>query len=156
MCDVLQVLAAQTLQSRTVMEGNIFALPFLGMDVMLHVAEICGGAGGQAWEVTAESTVTIQDRGASKSSTGVGPGYARSAAQAAATAFQEEEGGPAAEAAFQAATAGIRSLGSSLSNLGGLASQVREVAYEKCRDTASNPGLRCRWTPCGSRSSLLF
>lgn len=140
------------------MEGNIFALPFLGMEVMLQVAEISGGAVGQVFEVTAESKVTIQDRNASSSSAPAsdGPSYARRAAQAAAAAFEEEDGGPAAEAAFQAATAGIRSLGSPLSSLGGLQSQVRNCANPKGVYTKTHSPLPHRWIPCGSRSSPLY
>jgi hypothetical protein len=107
-------------------------LPFLGLDIRLRVREIDGNPGDPG-QVTAGTTVKLcmgsDSATEGENSLAKVPAYVNLAKQAAADALGEEDEGPAAQAAFQAAIGGARSLGSSLANLGGLETQVSFYAF---------------------------
>jgi hypothetical protein len=102
-------------------------LPFLGLDIRLQVREMDGDSGYPS-QITAGTTIKVQmgigSSTESESNMAKLPPYVNLAKRAAADALGEEDEGPAAQAAFQAASGGARSLGSSLANLGGLEAQV--------------------------------
>ena len=112
------------------MPGNVLSLPFLGLDIRLIVNEIDGTSGNPA--LVTSGTIVKVNIGSTSSEGGTVlskvPAYVNLAKQAAADALGEEDEGPAAEAAFQAASAGARSLGSSLEGLGGLNAQVSSIS----------------------------
>lgn len=102
-------------------------LPFLGLDIRLITREIDGEPGNPS-QVTARTSVKITTATASsiQSDNNISkvPPYVNLVKRAVADALGEEDEGPAVQAAFQAASAGARSLGSSLASLGGLEAQV--------------------------------
>lgn len=110
-------------------------LPFLGLDIQLIAKEIDGKPGNPS-QVTAGTTVKITARSGSSiegdNIMSKVPPYVNLAKRAAADALGEEDEGPAAQAAFQAASGGARSLGSSLANLGGLEAQVSYISIFFC------------------------
>ena len=122
--DVLRILALQTLQNRLLLPGNIITLPFLGLDILLRVEEIAEGEESVPRRV-GKRTLVVLDVG-----DGVNGGqvesetYADKAAKAAADAVGDGDDGPAAKATYQAAIAGMKSLGVPSSELGGLHSQM--------------------------------
>jgi hypothetical protein len=107
-------------------------LPFLGLDIRFVVMEIGGKPGHSSLDipsqVVAETTLRITTGSGSfiegDSRMSKVPPYVNLVKRAVADALGEEDEGPAAQAAFQAASGGARSLGSSLTNLGGLEAQV--------------------------------
>lgn len=111
------------------------ALPILGLDIFLRIQELSSTTGGVLLgpnQITSGTFVQIQDSSETAAQHGSndpssGPSYAQQAAQAAGEALGEGEGGPAGLAAMHAAMSGMRSMGSPLSDLGGLNTQVRKA-----------------------------
>ena len=154
----LQFLAFQAFKDRPILAGNLVRLPFLGLDIVLRVSEIVGAGEGTPVQVLSSHALSIlgwdDGRPFPHQQSRPGLAYAHKAAQAAAQAVDGGDGGPAAVAAFQAAGAGERSLGTSYADLGGLQAQVSfDCAYSNlpaCKVSLHQqythwPPSLCRW-----------
>lgn len=114
---VIELLAKRCLLGRFCLAGNLIAVPIIGANVLFRVSSSTASAISLGTSVTLDAP---KDKAGSSYA-----GYSTLAGDAAANALGGGKGGVAYTAAYHAALAGERSLGTTYANLGGCELQVR-------------------------------